>query len=78
MLIFMTQVFFELEFVTIENGLAKIVDNPPKRDLTSAVVYKERTQQLALEQTLLYAPYTDLRQWFDERVHQTVSEEEHL
>lgn len=78
MLIFMTQVFFELKFVTIENGLAKIVDNPPKRDLTSAVVYKERMQQLALEQTLLYAPYTDLRQWFDERVHQTVSEEEHL
>lgn len=76
MLIFMTQVFFELEFVTIENGLAKIVDNPPKRDLTSAAIYKERTQQLALEKTLLYAPYKDLRQWFDERIHQTVSEEE--
>lgn len=76
MLIFMTQVFFELEFVTIENGLAKIVDSPPKRDLTSAAIYKERMQQLALEQTLLYAPYKDLRQWFDERIHQTVSEEE--
>lgn len=31
MLIFMTQVFFELGFVTIENGLAKVVDHPPKK-----------------------------------------------
>ena len=76
MLIFMSQVFFELEFVTIENGLAKIVDHPPKRELTSAKIYEERMQQLALEKTLLYAPYKDLRQWFDVRIHQAVSEEE--
>jgi len=77
-LIFMTQVFFELGFVTIENGLAQIVDNPPKKDLTSANIYQERQQQMELEQTLLYAPYKDLREWFDLRMKsQTVSEEEH-
>ncbi|MFJ8262283.1 single-stranded-DNA-specific exonuclease RecJ [Rummeliibacillus sp. NPDC094406] len=77
MLIFMTQVFFELGFVTIENGLAKIVDDPPKKDLTSAKIYQERSQQMDLEQTLLYAPYKDLRDWFDLRLNgQAVSEEE--
>ncbi|MFE6167679.1 single-stranded-DNA-specific exonuclease RecJ [Viridibacillus arvi] len=77
MLIFMTQVFFELGFVTIENGLAKIVEGAPKKQLSSANVYKTRAQQMDLEQTLLYAPYKDLRQWFDARLSaQTVSEEE--
>lgn len=77
MLIFMTQVFFELGFVTIENGLAKIVDHPPKQDLTSAKIYQQRAQQMDLEQTLLYAPYKDLREWFDQRLNgQAVSEEE--
>ncbi|MGX9135386.1 single-stranded-DNA-specific exonuclease RecJ [Rummeliibacillus sp. JY-2-4R] len=77
MLIFMTQVFFELGFVTIENGLAKIVEHPPKKDLTSANIYQERKQQMELERTLLYAPYKDLREWFDLRLNgQSVSEEE--
>lgn len=77
MLIFMTQVFFELGFVTIDNGLAKIVDHPPKKELTSAKIYQQRAQQMALEQTLLYAPYKDLREWFDLRLNgQSVSEEE--
>ncbi|GEK34368.1 single-stranded-DNA-specific exonuclease RecJ [Kurthia sibirica] len=77
MLIFMTQVFFELKFVTIENGLAKIVENPQKREITSAEIYIERTEQVALEQKLLYAKYTDLRRWFEECLQpQTVSEEE--
>ncbi len=77
MLILMTQVFFELGFVTIENGLAKIVENPPKKDLMSAKIYQERKQQMELERTLLYAPYKDLREWFDLRLNgQTVSEEE--
>lgn len=77
MLIFMTQVFFELGFVTIENGLAKVVDHPPKKELTSAKIYQQRAQQMDLEQTLLYAPYKDLREWFDLRLNgQSVSEEE--
>lgn len=77
MLIFMTKVFFELGFVTIENGLAKIVDHPPKKALTSAKIYQERSLQMELEKTLLYAPYKDLRKWFDIRINgQAVSEEE--
>ena len=67
-LFFMLQVFFELGFVTLNNGLTEIAQSPGKRDLSEAPTYKQREQQIALEQKLLYASYKDLKQWFDARV----------
>lgn len=67
-LFFMLQVFFELEFVTLNNGLTELAKAPSKRDLTEAPIYKKREQQIALEQKLLYASYRDLKQWFDAKV----------
>ena len=65
---FMTKVFFELGFVTIENGLTTVNENVPKRALSDAPSYKFRSQQIELEQKLLYATYSELKQWFDERL----------
>lgn len=67
-LFFMLQVFFELGFVTLNNGLTEIAEAPGKRDLSEAPAYKKREQQIALEQKLLYASYKDLKEWFDARV----------
>ena len=67
-LFFMLQVFFELGFVTLNNGLTEIAESPGKRDLTEAPSYKKREQQIALEQKLLYASYRDLKEWFDAKV----------
>ena len=67
---FMTNVFFELGFVTIENGLTTVNSDGPKRSLTEARVYKQREAQIELEQQLLYAPYLELKQWFDERMRE--------
>ena len=67
---FMTNVFFELGFVTIENGLTTVNSNGPKRSLTDAKVYKQREAQIELEQQLLYAPYIELKQWFNERMRE--------
>ena len=67
-LFFMLQVFFELGFVTLNNGLTEIAEAPSKRDLSEAPIYKKREQQIALEQKLLYASYKDLKEWFDARV----------
>ncbi|PYF08844.1 single-stranded-DNA-specific exonuclease RecJ [Ureibacillus chungkukjangi] len=67
---FMTNVFFELGFVTIENGLTTVNSNVPKRSLTEARVYKQRVEQIELEQQLLYAPYIELKQWFNERMRE--------
>lgn len=65
---FMTKVFFELGFVKIDDGLMTVVENVPKRALSEAPSYKMRSEQIELEQKLLYATYIELKQWFDERV----------
>jgi len=65
---FMTKVFFELGFVTIDNGLTTVNNNVPKRSLSEAPVYQQRVAQIELEQQLLYAPYIELKQWFNERM----------
>ncbi|WP_079527994.1 single-stranded-DNA-specific exonuclease RecJ [Solibacillus isronensis] len=65
---FMTKVFFELGFVTIENGLTTVNENAPKKALSEAPSYKLRSQQIELEQKLLYATYSELKQWFNERL----------
>lgn len=67
-LFFMLQVFFELDFVTLNNGITEIAQSPSKKDLSEAPIYKEREQQIALEQKLLYASYKDLKEWFDAKV----------
>ena len=67
-IIFMTKVFSELGFVTIEDGLTTVVENAPKSNLNEANAYKMREQQIQLEQTLLYATYRELKQWFDKRL----------
>lgn len=62
---FMSQVFYELQFITIENGLISFVETNKKRELTEAPIYKKREQQMELERKLLYAPYMELKQWFE-------------
>jgi single-stranded-DNA-specific exonuclease len=75
----MTEVFFDLGFVKINNGRIDLQETATKRDLAESTVYKMREQQMQLEQKLLYAPYMELRQWFDARlVEQTVPEEEQV
>jgi single-stranded-DNA-specific exonuclease len=73
-LFFMAQVFFELGFVRIDNGRIDMLEGQVKRDLVESVAYQTRAAQIELEQKLLYAPYMELKQWFDSRlVKQTVS-----
>jgi single-stranded-DNA-specific exonuclease len=65
---FMSQVFFDLEFATIENGIISVNHHPPKRDLAESTAYASKLQQLELENMLLYSSYQDLKTWFDERM----------
>ncbi|WP_342472286.1 single-stranded-DNA-specific exonuclease RecJ [Metasolibacillus sp. FSL H7-0170] len=70
---FMTKVFFELGFVTIEGGLTTVVENAPKQALEEAPSYKVRSAQIQLEQKLLYATYSELKQWLDKQMMQVDS-----
>ena len=64
----MSKVFLELGFVTIENGLITVIPSVEKKALTEAPSYKMRERQLQLEQTLVYATYSELKMWFHERM----------
>ncbi|MCP8967286.1 single-stranded-DNA-specific exonuclease RecJ [Ectobacillus ponti] len=62
---FMTQVFFELEFVTIKNGVIYMSPSIQKRDLTESKTYRGKFEQLQLEKELVYSSYPQLQAWLD-------------
>ncbi len=74
---FMTQVFFDLEFAKIENGLITLVENPAKRDFESSKTYNQKQELLKMQAELVYSSYQSLKEWFD-RVIKTsrIAEEE--
>ncbi|MDQ0244575.1 single-stranded-DNA-specific exonuclease [Bacillus fengqiuensis] len=63
---FMSQVFFELEFVTIKNGLISLMKNGAKRDLIESATYRRKQEQIQLEKKFLYTSYGQLKQLFDD------------
>lgn len=75
---FMSEVFFELEFVTINNGLISIMKTSSKRDLTESAAYQMKHAHFALERDLLYSSYEQLRGWFSDILKEPVENEEAL
>lgn len=66
-IIFMTKVFFELDFVKIDDGVISLNKQAPKRDLTQSNTYQAKQRLIELEQLLLYSSYHQLKAWFDEK-----------
>ncbi|MFD1736071.1 single-stranded-DNA-specific exonuclease RecJ [Bacillus salitolerans] len=62
---FMSKVFFELEFVTINNGIISLTNQPKKRDLTDSRTYQQKQEQIEIEDVLMYSSYSQLKDWFD-------------
>jgi single-stranded-DNA-specific exonuclease len=75
---FMSQVFFELDFVKINNGFITLNTSSHKRDLTSSKIYQKKQEDLALEQELLYSSYQVLHSWLDECIRGSVEIEEEV
>lgn len=65
LLIFMIQVFFDLEFVTISDGLLRQLDVGEKKDLTTSEIYKRRQQKIKTEEFLLLSDMATLKTWFE-------------
>lgn len=63
LLIFMIQVFFDLGFVTIENGVLRSVTNPVNKPLTESQVYQNRLKKIKTEEFLLYSDCKTIQQW---------------
>jgi single-stranded-DNA-specific exonuclease len=73
---FMSQVFSELDFVTINNGLISLNKPTHKRDLTDSITYQTKQAQYALERDLLFSSFHQLKSWFDSVLEESVEIEE--
>ncbi len=64
LLIFMIQVFFELKFVTIDDGVLSYVSDAPHRALNESVLYQERQLKMDSQSFLQLTNLENLKQWF--------------
>nr|WP_246147482.1 single-stranded-DNA-specific exonuclease RecJ [Secundilactobacillus folii] len=60
-LVLMLQIFRELKFVTISNGILNQVKSPDHHQITEAPSYQRRQQQMETEKQLLYSETADLK-----------------
>jgi single-stranded-DNA-specific exonuclease len=75
---FMSKVFFELDFVTINNGLISLKANIKKRDLSESPTYQLKLAQYSLENDLLFSSFQQLKGWFDTVIQGPVNNEEEV
>ncbi|WP_309228285.1 single-stranded-DNA-specific exonuclease C-terminal domain-containing protein [Virgibacillus saliphilus] len=75
-ILFIANVFFELEFVKIDNGMIEINANPVKKDLQDSKFYQERLIQADIEKVLYYSNYQELKQWFSKSMDHLSNHEE--
>ncbi|WP_100406587.1 single-stranded-DNA-specific exonuclease RecJ [Bacillus solitudinis] len=63
---FMSNVFLELGFVTINDGLIIALDNPEKKSLEESHTFRRKKEQAQLENEFVYSSYDELKMWFDQ------------
>lgn len=63
LLFFMIQVFFDLEFVTITDGIMDKVQDPESHALTESQTYQERLDKIKTEEFLLLSDLPTLKSW---------------
>lgn len=57
----MIQVFFELKFVTIEDGVLQKIANPKSHPLTDSVRYQQRIKKIKVEEFLLLSDIPSIK-----------------
>lgn len=68
---FMTDVFLELDFVTMKQGKVEIVAQPEKKSLSHSSLFRQRQEEYQLEQTLIYSPFKELIDYFSRLIEPT-------
>lgn len=61
---FMTKVFFDLEFVTIEDGKIRLLPQSEKKDLSQSKTYALKLASIELERVFLYSKCDELIAFF--------------
>ncbi|MCP8616979.1 single-stranded-DNA-specific exonuclease RecJ [Salirhabdus salicampi] len=75
---FIIEVFLELQFVKMNDGVLHIHPNPEKRDLTESNVYQRKMKELTAEKELYFSSYRQLNEWFEQYRSFTENKEEVL
>lgn len=60
---FILNCFYELNFITINNGIITVNKEAPKNDIKNAPLYQAKQQQIEIEKTLLYNDSSSLVSW---------------
>ncbi|HCM88345.1 MULTISPECIES: single-stranded-DNA-specific exonuclease RecJ [Vagococcus] len=63
LLIFMINVFFDLGFVTIDDGLMTKVQNPVNKPLQESKIYQNYQKKIEMEKLFLYSDIKEIKQW---------------
>ncbi|WP_414840202.1 single-stranded-DNA-specific exonuclease RecJ [Carnobacterium sp. TMP28] len=67
--IFIINVFFEADFVTIQDGIMNSVPNVKKIELTETKVYQKRLGKFAAEEALIYSRFAELESWIKSQLN---------
>lgn len=73
---FMSKVFSDLDFVTINNGFITLNRQTQKRDLTDSRTYQAKQEQYEIENELLFSSYQQLKSRLDRMIQGSVENEE--
>ena len=60
---FIVNCFYELDFITINDGIIKVNKEAEKNSIQSAPLYQEKKRQIEIEKTLLYNDSQSLIKW---------------
>ncbi|KMJ55563.1 hypothetical protein AB685_26605 [Bacillus sp. LL01] len=74
----MSQVFLELGFVTIDNGILALSDSPEKKGLDESKSYLRKQEQAKIENQFVYSSYEELKQWFNRVILPTEIDERQI
>lgn len=77
-IIFMLKVFLDLQFITISDDMLHISRDTVKQPLTASVTYQRQLEKRNIEQTLYYATYEEIKEWFDKNVTASEANEEEI
>ncbi|MDT8861537.1 single-stranded-DNA-specific exonuclease RecJ [Alkalihalobacillus sp. MEB130] len=71
---FMSQVFCELGFVTINDGILNVANDPQKKGLEESATYRRKQEHAKIENDFVYSSYMDLKQWFAQVMADSIEE----
>ncbi|WP_182200488.1 single-stranded-DNA-specific exonuclease RecJ [Paraliobacillus salinarum] len=75
---FIIKVFSELEFVKINDGVLRPIEQPSKRDLTESQLYQKMIEQAEIEKIMYYSTYQELKDWLTSQMEQQGSIKEEM